>query len=253
MKVKWTVLIVGWIAISSCDFHQDLHFSEGGTVVSMDHVNRNDSTWTENYIYNENNNLSRVNGLNRNRRYTIIEYNENNQIDQILQYSKDGDELLFRDSLIYDDSNLPVKNYHYSINNDMELTRIDSVIYNEQNNISAIKFNHMQDDRVRIEKYKWENENIVNMKKFDEEENLLYEYNYRYDDMRNYKKELPYNFQDYLRRSENNVTWYEYVYHSGPVFALLCNPCINEYRYNKAGFPVTAETSYGLETKIEYR
>lgn len=104
-----------------------------------------------------------------------------------------------------------------------------------------------------VEQYEWDNGNIVNAKRFDGEGELLYEYNYQYDDMRNYKKQLSHEFLNYLSWSRNNVSRFEYVYHTGPISDLVCNPCISEYRYNKMNLPVAIETSYRLETEIEYR
>ncbi|HKR03525.1 MAG TPA: hypothetical protein VJY62_02740, partial [Bacteroidia bacterium] len=103
----------------------------------------------------------------------------------------------------------------------------------------------------RIEKYYWDNNNIVKVEECDANEILRYEFFYTFDTMRNYKKNNPIYIEDPINWSENNViemNWNDYV----GILELECRPCESTYTYNLDSYPVIIETNSGRKMVLTY-
>jgi hypothetical protein len=248
-KIAFVILV---FFISSCSKENMIEQSTGTKLISIEYTD-DDKNWLENYYYSNDGKLEEVQNLySLGRRYEI-EY-EHERIKEYSTYRIDENKLVFRDSIIYNLNGTIRAIHNFSINSgeDLPLTWIYEYEYDSEKKITkkSTYFVTIQ-EFTSIEKYYWSGNNIERVEYCNEDEELYYEYFYKYDDKLNYKKATPTSISDPINWSDNNVTevnWNDYLGN----LDLICRPCITEYKYNLDNYPVSVEFNWGRKLKLTY-
>lgn len=214
-------------------------------------------SWTENYTYTPDGKLEKIENFRSLGRRYEMSY-QNDRLQEILTYRIDNNELVFRDSLLYNTDGTIQSIHHFSTNagEDVPISTIDEFEYDDELKVSKKSTYSVKADKyTAIEKYVWKRNNIKKVESFNEKEELLYEFFFEYDNKVNYKKGLPSalinNFSESsLFWNENNVKKFDLVDNTGLV-DIICNPCKTDYEYNSNGYPVLIKSD-SREMKLNY-
>jgi hypothetical protein len=238
--------------ISACSKDDILEQSSGTKLISIEYTDDN-RNWLENYYYSNNGKLEEVqNFYSLGRKYSI-EY-EKDQIKEYSTYKMDENKLIFRDSILYNPDGTIQAIHNFSINSgeDLPLSWIYEYEYDIENRVSKKLTYYVRiQEYTSIEKYYWNGDNIERAEYYNGDEELYYEYFYKYDDKLNYKKAIPTSISDPINWAKNNVTemnWNDYYGN----LDLDCQPCIAKYKYNLDNYPVSIEFNWGRKFNLKY-
>lgn len=170
-------------------------------------------------------------------------YYQSNKIDYLVQ-TQEFDSIVFqRDSFIYDDTDKISERiiYHTGSNGSLELRQSRFYHYNEVGQIIEIQnYFHPNQEITSINKYTWENNNVISSTTHSADNELYVERFYEYGSKLNVWKKIPYYIESPNFLSENNcikTTIFDYEDTSSG-----CTPCTVEttsnYTYNLDDYPV---------------
>lgn len=250
--MKRIIIFVFGICFMACSKDDEGALSSGTTLISIEYTDENDS-WVENYFYASNGKPGKIeDSRSLGTRYEM-DY-QNGQLKEFLTYVMDKNELVFRDSILYNPNGTIQAIYHFSINSgeDLPLSLIYKFEYNSDNKVSK-KSTYLvaTGENTSIEKYYWNRNNIERVEYYNGNEKLYYEYFYKYDDKVNYNRGFPPALSDPVNWSDNNITemnWNDYLGN----LDLICRPCIAEYNYNLDDYPVGIKFNWGRKMKLIY-
>ncbi len=248
MKKPAVVILLSLLL--SCDKDGDIIDTYGTKLISI-HYSDDRSSWTEKFTYDEFNRLTQVADINKvtGKKYNL-EY-ENGKLFQYTKFDIYYDKVVGRDSMAYNKKGQLEKIYSFTNNSVSSIFAYefdyDSLGYlNEKKSF----FVELASD-TSVEKYFWENGNIVRSEEYHDGE-LYYEFFYQYDDKINYKHIIPY-FIDYppIYWSENNITSFSWNDYAGNL-DIFCGSCVTKYNYNLDGYPVKIRETEGRQLDLEY-
>ncbi len=186
-----------------------------------------------------------------------------------------------RKEFVYEGNNVTRIN-HIELSTDT-IHQIDSLTYNNEGNL--ISFNVLSaypgpgfsevwsyefeyDDNGRVSKqtsffdrsgedagyiiFEWTGDNIRKLNYFNQEDDILYEYFYEYDNKLNYAQGIPIYIQEPLYWNRNNITKFDYIDHTG-LLDLACGPCTYEFEYNEDDYPSEIEYNWGYTKMLTYK
>ncbi|MCF6223293.1 MAG: hypothetical protein L3J34_06145 [Flavobacteriaceae bacterium] len=240
------------ICFIACSNDQEVEQSYGTKLILIEYM-EGDRNWIENYTYSSNDKLNIVEDFRSLGRRYEIEY-QDKQIKEFSTYSIDKNELIFRDSILYNSNGTIQAIYNFSINSgaDLPLSTISEFEYNDQNKVSKKSTYFVTIEKyISIEKYYWSENNIEKVAYYNGDEELSYEFFYKYDDKVNYKKEMPVGISNPVNWSDNNVTEMNWIDYSGTL-DLICAPCIAKYKYNLNNRPVSIKYNWGRKLILTY-
>lgn len=240
------------ICIISCSKKEIIEDTVGTRLISIEYSDVNND-WVENYSYSSNSELLTIEDFRSLGRRYEIEY-LNNKLKEYSIFQIDDDKLIFRDSIKYDENNNVEAIYKFSINSgeNLPLSLICEFKYDDSNRVlKKSTYSILSQEYFSIEKYFWTGENITRVEYYDSDEELRYEYFYKYDDKVNYKKNLQIGISDPINLCRNNVVEMNWSDHYGNL-DLICSPCITEYHYNLDDYPVFIKHYSGRELNLEY-
>jgi len=250
--MKKTAILFFAIFIFSCSKEKVIEQSSGTKLTSIEYEDENDS-WIENYSYSPNSELIKIEDFRSLGRRYEIDY-QNSKLNEYTTYRMDEEKLIFRDSIIYNSNGTIQAIHNFSINSgeDVPLSWIYEYEYNVENKVSkkSTYFVTTQ-EYTSVEKYYWNGDNIERVEYYNGDNELYYEYFYKYDDKINYKKDIPINISDPINWSKNNVTemnWKDYLGN----LDLICRPCVVKYKYNLDNYPISIEFNWGRKAKLTY-
>lgn len=237
----------------SCSNDDEFEHSSGTKLISIEYKDDYDS-WIKNYSYSSNDELIRIEDFRSLGRRYEIDY-QNSQVKEFSTYSMHDNKLIFRDSILYNANRTIHAIYNFSINSgeNVPLAWIYEFEYDNNESKASKKYTYFVTigKYTSIEKYYWKGDNIERVEYYNGDEELYYEYFYKYDNKNNYQKDLPTSISDPVNWSNNNVTkmnWNDYLGN----LDLICRPCIAEYKYNLDNYPVSIKFNWGREMKLSY-
>jgi len=210
-----------------------------------------ESTATESYFYNEASEITAITDSHNESRYEI-EY-LNSKPSSIFRFIEG--ELFTRTDIQYSENGNIVSLEYLTPNDSGEFDSgiIYEYSYDEDNRvIERIKYSVEKDEYYDRMKYFWSRDVIIRKEiYFDPSGPLFQEYFYRYDDKKNYKKDIPIYFLDPINWGEHNVTNYEVVEH---IFipATFYRECSYSYIYNLDNYPTEIIGQHGSILKLTY-
>lgn len=250
--MKNIAILIFAFCMISCSKGDKFEQSFGTKLISIEYVNNN-GDWTENYSYSTNDTLIKIEDFRSLGRRYEIDY-QNSKLKEYRTYRMDEETLIFRDSILYNPNGTIQAIHNFSINlgEDLPLSWIYEYEYDNENKVSKKSTYFVRiEEYSSIEKYYWKGDNIDRVEYYNGDEELYYEYFYKYDDKINYKKEIPTSISDPINWSENNVVKMKWKDYYGNL-DLICGPCETEYRYNLDNYPVEIEPSGGRLLKLKY-
>ncbi|MCB0515106.1 MAG: hypothetical protein R2798_08890 [Chitinophagales bacterium] len=188
------------------------------------------------YHYNEKGQIVEIENTDSNGLSYFYVYEGENLIERTWVKNKNNT-VYKKDSLEYyaGTNNITIQYYFYYGSNN-PLTHIYYFIYDEQNQmVEKITYEMSEQDTSSIEKYYWENGNIIKNEVYDNKGKLTFEKSMEYDDKKNYQYIYP-SVNPYSK-TQNNMLRYNWADYLGGV-DLDCNPCQYYYQYNLAGYPL---------------
>ena len=248
-KITTLVFIISFIA---CSKNNELEKSSGTKLISIEYTDDNDS-WIENYSYSPNNKLEKIEDFRSLGRRYEIDY-QNDILKEYTTFVIDENKLAFRDSILYNSNGtiMAIHNFSINVGTNLPLSLIYEYEYDNENRVSKKSTYFVTIEKyISVEKYYWKDNNIDRVEYYNGDEELYYEYFYKYDDKKNYSLNLPTKISSPINWSENNVTemnWNDYVGN----LDIICRPCKTEYKYNLDDFPVSMKLNWGREMKLNY-
>lgn len=212
-------------------------------LITIDYLSEN-RRWSEDYFYDIYDRLIRVDDLRSTGRRYELSYQEG-RLQEVKTYVIADNKLVFRDELTYDNEGRVHKTYNYSINGGatLPLARIHEYRYDNNGLVTEqLTYPPTEDKVARIEKYTWENGNIVNTAHFDGAGNLEYEFLYKYDQSVNYNRYQTYRVNHFTILNQNNITHTELIKDCTGIIDLYCNPCISDFAYDANNYPIAGES-----------
>ena len=225
--------------------------SLGTRLVSIIYNPRYDGCHKEHFIYNsEGQIISTEQTPDRGMIYNVTY--ENNLVKEVI-YS--GNSInTHQDSFFYDSNGMLefVYQFRNNVSNKLVLDKIMTYTYDSENKLSMVShYSSSVDSLIGIERFYWEDNNIVKVEAYDDLDELLFESSYEYDDKINYRKGLPEHFTNPITWGENNV-----------IFSMVKNPrdqSVNrldvrefEYEYNLDNYPTFIDRPLAGEMKLFY-
>ena len=238
--------------ISACTNNSDIESSSGTRLVSIE-ISEFDKTWVEEYTYSANSELIQIEEIRPLAKTYTIEY-ENNKLKAYSTFTKDNDQLIFRDSILYNNNGtiMAIHKFSRSSEGNLTLDIIYEFEYDDENKLTTQSFYRPNSqNHFRIKRYYWAGDNIEKVEHLNAEEELYYEYFYKYDDKENYNKELPKGISDPINWCKNNVVEMDWIDYVGDL-DLICKPCSSEYRYNLDDYPISIKHNWGSEMELRY-
>lgn len=247
---KLIILIALLATVLACN--KGIEFSNGTILQSIEYTD-GDEYWTEKFSYNSSGDLILVENLQSYGRDIKFEYTDNRLI-QYLTYQRNDNKLIFRDSIGYNSDGSIAKIYNFSINSgdNLPLHMINEFFYDAGKLKEKISYSDTISNYKRTDKFYWEGANIIKVETYNNEEKLIIESWYEYDDNQNFKKNNPYYIENSNNWSANNAISFILKDHVGNI-CLVCNPCITDYKYNLDGLPVKITAGSGRIMKLNYQ
>lgn len=247
-KIIFALIIC--VTIYSCTKKGGIAHTHGTKLIAVeyDYIDRDDD-YTEYYKYNEAGQLQEIEEPLKWQRKQLIDYKDG-RLHEVKTYETTENQLIFRDSIVYNTSGNIDQIFHFSGNAGagVPLSRICEFEYDSnQKLVQKITYALPSNERLQVEKYYWNGDNIERVEHFHSNGELLYEFFYAYDNRPNYKKDIPTNLEDPITWTANNVTsidWRDYLGN----WDWICRPCESNYQYNLDDYPVKIETN----TKVNY-
>jgi hypothetical protein len=219
----------------------DCSFSDGKLLERITTTDEQGRKTIEKFVYNAQNQLDSIiedpNGVTS----YAFKYNVKNQLveRQIFLFYANKTTKARIDSLEYDGQNRLIKVRQFSIDSGTVLPFSATIlfIYNAQNKIEKERHCFAKDTFNTV--YEWQNDNIKNATYFDEKNNKMYIFSYKYDIKNNPIFNTIYTYDGV--QSRNNIIESTAQDFSGRL-DLIANPATHKFRYNASGFP-TIETN----------
>lgn len=206
------------------------------------------NTWNQTFIYDDSSMITEVKDSNHGFNYEI-EYE--NALPVSISELYNGD--LGKKDLINYNTDGKIESIVLSIpqaNGDLEERWIYNYTYDGNERVAS-KSSTFLGNLINIEKYIWSGNKITKLEVYDADNNLSHEYDYAYDDKKNYKKDNPFFLENPLNWQENNITHTSVTDHTG-LLDLVCYECPLTYAYNEDDYPTTITTGWGQELVLTY-
>ena len=247
--------IFGLSCLIACeDEATPINFLEGfHQISSIEHFSSDKSEGVEIFNYKDSL-LNQVDDQRSYAKYKEFIYDNEDRLQEILTYQTDDNTLLSRDSIAYHKNQRIEKIYKFNINvsTEVELSSIEELFYDRNGYLSEKVTGYDFDIEYKsVERYRWKNNNIVQVDHLDGKLNLRYEYFYEYDHKFNYQLNNPHFIIYTYTWSKNNVIKFSAKDYTG-LLDLACNPCHTNYFYNSSGLPTDVIYDWGRALKITY-
>lgn len=253
MALSYTkVLIVFFLiyTVFSCEKDDIVKIEPQAKIVSIEHKGHN-RQWIENYTYSPKNELIQIDNYRSSGTTYKMEY-KNSKLQEYKTYSRDTDRLIFRDSIVYNEDGNIEAIFHFSGYLANKLSLVKRYTYNRQNQVSRKSTFFVNANKIlSSERYFWDGDVITRVEYYGEDEELYYEYFYKYDNKVNYKKLIPPDFSNPLNWLNYNIIEMDWHDHYGNL-DLICRPCTRSYTYNSKDYPITMRTNWDYSLKITY-
>jgi len=211
----------------------------------------NNKSWTEDYTYNNDNQLTQVETIGHiDKRHELIYQQE--QLVEIKTYNRSDNQLIFRIELVYNEQEQLVETNNYSVFEGAEFLRVYEYEYNKSGfPIKQTSYMENNADSKSIELYTWRNENIIKTEIYYDG-TLSHEYFYKYDDAFNYLSFQRHNVNQFQNWNQNNIIESSYKDHTG-LLDTYCNPCSSNLVYNAIDYPIVVDFSGVITSKMTYQ
>lgn len=243
--MKKIILLFVALSIFSCKENDSfLPLPNLGDLLTSIEYTGDDRSWVEDYFYDIEERLIRVDDLRSlGRRYDLIY--ERERLAEVITHRISDDLLIFRDELEYDEQGRLIKTLNYSINGGetVPLARTNEYTYNEAGAIIQ-KTTYSANSNIpgQIEKYFWENGNVIRTEHHeDNDDNLSYTFAYEYDQSFNYNRYQTHKTYDFSVWNQNNITRTTLTKDCTGLIDLYCNPCTSYFTYDAANYPIEVE------------
>ncbi len=232
--MKHFLIILTVLSIISCSKDDEITKSKGTKLISIAYFDKYNN-WEENYFYDSNNKIYKIEDHRAGGRRYEMEY-ANGKLKQYTAYRIDDNEKILRDSIVYNLDGDIEKTYHFSINSgeNLPLARIYKFEYDDSGKL-AKKYIKRAEKYEEHRRYYWKGENIERIEHLNGAGRVYWEFFFTYDDKVNYARNIPIYISS--PTSENNVissSAKDYVGNLDP----MCNPCNSSYTYNADNLPV---------------
>lgn len=248
--MKKELILFLTICLISCSKDGIYEDSYGKKLISIEYENNNDNE-LENYYYSPDGKLTKIEDF-RSTGYRYEFYYENSKLKEYRTTRINDEQPFYKDSIVYNANGTIKAIHHFSLYSDKKL-QISEYDYNSDNQVIKKSIYSVTGQKFTgIEKYFWENCNIVRVENYSGDGKVFFsEEFYKYDDKNNYKKELPTSISQPIYWGKNNITemdWKEY----NIIIDAFCKPCYWEYKYNLDNYPVWAKFNGGNALIIKY-
>jgi hypothetical protein len=235
--------------VISCDRYGDCIHSHGTRLESISYKDH-DRTWEEFFDYDSLGRLIKFSSMGLSGYINTMEY-ENDLVKFIHQIDPEDGHEIEKDSIVYTPSGQTYKSFKI----DLKTGRPESVHtfeYDTNGQLLSKKWFHIQDSIFFwLEKYFWEDGNIVKQEEYDEKLQLNYEYFFEFDDQVNYEANLLYLPDQPNSWNRNNITNMTWADHIGNL-DIICTLCNAKYDYNLDGLPVRIRGENGYKMELRY-
>ncbi len=244
-----TVIIAIFI-VSGCDTNT-LQRGVGTRLFLAQHIEEDGDTWMEYFRYDSRNRLIRIEDHRSLGRRIEIRYLDN-RISEFSTFRMDTNEMIFRDSIVYNENGQVEKILKYSVNAGASLPLSQVLEYKHDLSGKLVRKTYSRPGELpdRAQNYYWNGTSIERVEHIYEDE-LRYEYFYTYDNKNNYRLGDPRYLSDPIFWGRHNVTTVHWNDYYGNL-DLLCRPCTTAYRYNANDMPVMVTTNWGRSTNLIY-
>ncbi len=229
---------------------EDFDFHPGSfTSISSISYNKGTGSGYEGLMtYDSEGKLARVDSVSS-YQYMEIEY-DNDLPSVLLIYRNSDDTLEQRQELSYNNEDQLISmtiQYSGGIVNKNQLITFE---YDKRGR--RIREDNIHDDYHQYSLYTWNaNNNISRAQTFTANDELLYEYRYKYDKKKNPLLHFPTQLRNPNYLSANNIT--ESKFKGGnSIIDVACEICPIEYEYNEEDLPVKVIYSWGSTWEIGY-
>ncbi len=213
------------------------------------------SNWTVTFQYNDDDLLVRTDNDDSIDEYKLFEYNDLNRVIEVKTFYTEQNQLISRDSIVYDSNGLIASIFQFSINGSDEVVLYaeNSYSYNGNGKLTNSTLRHIPTGNIwRKRKFFWDQNNISKIEDYSDDDSLDHEWTFKYDNKVSYKFNNPEFLHDELSPSLNNLVESNVVDHTG-ILDLACYRCTSEYTYNDNHLPLTISFNWGTTIQIEYR
>lgn len=210
-------------------------------------------TWTDTYEYDAEGALVRYNDLSNIPKHQVFHYTGDSQLQEILTFQTEENQLLFRDSLTYNHIGQieQVHKFRIDPSQNASLTHIENFSYDNNGRLRHKSTTTPSSPNPSTTRYLWNGGNIRKVDYYSSTGELLYETSYTYDNQVNYRFNFPAYRTDPFNRNHNNVTRSSFTDHTGLIDP-ICFVCETQYEYNAQGLPIRIEQPGGRVLTIEY-
>jgi hypothetical protein len=257
MKRILTFLLA--ILIFACTKDDELQLNAERQVLSIEYQKGNQK-WQEWFHYDEAGKMiDKIDTRGAGRQSRLVY--EGDLVKEIQHFSQGDFRMMSKDSFAYSvDGKLSAwyqftrSGFSRQYENIQDLKQIYAYRYDEQGQLAIRTFYSPGAEKMMgLERFHWENNNIKKVDTYSCYGNLLWENHYEYDQQRNFRKIDPFFQHDPLMQGDNNMVS-DFWKNIGTCEEerKTCNPCQITYKYDRASFPMSAQTPENLRMKINY-
>ncbi len=236
--------------ILSCDRYGDSVRSHGSRLESISSQYRNEK-WEELFDYDSLGRLIRYSAKGSYNSIYTMEY-KNDLVNFIHQIDPEDGTEIQKDSIVYTPFGKTDKSFEINLKTGKPES-VNTFEYDMNGQLLSKKWFHIQDSTFFwLEKYFWEDGNIVKQEEYDEKLQLNYEYFFEFDDQVNYEVNLLYLPDQPNSWNRNNITNMTWADHIGNL-DIICTICNSKYDYNLDGLPVRIRGENGYKMELRYK
>lgn len=204
---------------------------------------------TKSFIYDEQDRLVQVKGAAQSSEIKNFLYNEDGTVRRI-NFLNNPHQVI--DTFTYNSDGHLIESMHYNLTfaGKPNLIRILRFDYDDKGNVIEKRSYDEDDVLYRIEQFDWKGNNIKRYRHYSYY-HLDFENTISYDNKKNYKKDNPNYITDPLDWNTNNIVKIESDVHNS-LLDPWCDPCLNEYKYNRDSYPVEISNDGGQPVTLTY-